>query len=322
LDRLYRQVRSWFGRKALASFLGAGGADIERLSLDWLAKSGKRWRPFLVVVVYRACAPDEERPLPEEIKSLAVAVECIHKASLIYDDIQDDDSQRYGERTVHRIHGIPIALTASLYLLGQGYRLMSACAARPERAVEMLKLATTGHRDLCLGQGRELLWMRRPKPLTVAQVLDLFRWKTAPSFEVVFRLPALSAGADARTHQALAAFSHALGVAYQVQDDLDDFHGRNDVDDVQARRPSVVLAVAHHLARGAARARIAKAWCGRGDVNSAEVRRIIRSVGAAQQAREIVGRYKRAALDALRPLAGLKLKLVLCRLADRMLPEK
>jgi geranylgeranyl pyrophosphate synthase len=105
LDNLYSQVRSWFARKALASFLGAGGADIERISLDWLAKSGKRWRPYLVVVVYRACCSGPEAPLPEEVRSLAVAVECIHKASLIYDDIQDDDSLRYGRKDVQQMRG-------------------------------------------------------------------------------------------------------------------------------------------------------------------------------------------------------------------------
>jgi geranylgeranyl pyrophosphate synthase len=322
LEQLRAAVASWFERAQLARFLGAGDGEIEAMGLDWLARSGKRWRPFLVAALDRACRDQEAGAPREDVKSVAIAVECIHKASLIYDDIQDDDKRRYGEQTLHRVHGVPIALTVSLYLLGQGYRLIAGCAASEAQRVEMLKLATAGHRDLCLGQGRELLWMNNPTPLTVPQVLDLFRWKTAPSFEVVCRLPAMSAGAGPEVHEVLRNFSHSVGVAYQVQDDLEDFHGRSDVDDVQARRPSVVLALAHELARGAAKAKVAEAWCGSAvKVNIEEVRRIIATVGAESKAREIIASYKRAALDALRPLTQMKLKVLLCRVTDKMLPD-
>src|SRR5690606_32155874 len=105
-----------------------------------------------------------------------------------HDDIEDDDPLRYGEPALHTEHGLPIALNAGDLLLGEGYRLIAACEAPADRRVAMLQAAAAGHRTLCLGQGAELCWMRRPEPLEVQQVLEIFRQKTAPAFEVALQL--------------------------------------------------------------------------------------------------------------------------------------
>jgi len=319
-NAVYDEVQSWFARDALRAALGDTKTETERIALDWLARAGKRFRPFLATCMFLAFRQDAVSPLPEVIRSVSLAVECIHKASLIYDDIQDNDAIRYGEPTVHRVHGVPVALTASLLLLGHGYRLIAECDAPGEQRAEMLALATRGHCSLCLGQGEELLWMRRAVPLTPRQVLEIFRHKTATSFEVVFRLPAVCAAAGPEVHEALRRYSAHAGTAYQVQDDLEDFHGRGDVDDVRARRLSIVLAVAYERAEGAARELIRDAWCGEGRVPLEEVRRVIDAVGAEQGARDILGRCKRSALDALRPLGNVGLKVLLCRVTDMILP--
>ena len=75
---------------------------------------------------------------------------------------------------------------------------------------------------MCLGQGSELAWMRTPTPLTVAEVLDIFRMKTAPAFEVALSLGAILAGCDEQVHEVLRQYSESLGIAYQIRDDLDD----------------------------------------------------------------------------------------------------
>ena len=54
-------------------------------------------------------------------------MECFHKASLIHDDIEDDDAQRYGEPTLHVEHGVPVALNVGDLLIGEGYRLLAEC---------------------------------------------------------------------------------------------------------------------------------------------------------------------------------------------------
>src|SRR5207302_38560 len=139
---------------------------------------------------------DPAEPLPRGLRNLAVAVECFHKASLVHDDIEDGDATRYGEPTLHELHGTPVALNVGDLLLGDGYRLIATCDAPAEQIAEMVRIAAAGHRTLCLGQGAELCWARTPQPLTSVQVLDIFRQKTAPAFEVALRLGAAYAGAS------------------------------------------------------------------------------------------------------------------------------
>ena len=277
LTKLHEEISIWFEEEHLRSFLGVSDSDTENISIAWLAGAGKRWRPFLAVSVYEALAGSSGEPIPDKMKSVAIALESIHKASLVYDDIQDGDDVRYGEETLYKQYGVPVALTASLFLLGQGYRMLSTCDAPAEQRAEMLALATAGHCELCLGQGRELCWARTPSPLSVDEVLEIFRFKTAPSFEVVFRLAATCADSSKEVHQILREYSLDIGVAYQVQDDIDDFHGEGDVDDVASGRPSIVLALAYESADGAEKELIAAAWCDESNTVAAdEVRGIIK----------------------------------------------
>ena len=131
------------------------------------------------------------------MRQIAVAVECFHKASLVHDDIEDGDEQRYGQQSLHAAHGVPVALNVGDFLLGEGYRLIGAADAPAERLAEMLRVAADGHRGLSLGQGAELCWRSDPRPLSSAEVLDIFRRKTAPAFDVALRLGAVCAGAGA-----------------------------------------------------------------------------------------------------------------------------
>ncbi len=181
LDGLRREVESWFEPPALDEVFGTKpGSDTERTARCWLAKAGKRWRPFLTVCAFRALCDDQEAALPADLRKLAVAVECFHKASLIHDDIEDGDSMRYGELALHAEHGVPIALNVGDLLIGEGYRLISECQAPADIRARMIQIASRGHCTLCLGQGAELEWMRAPAPLSSVQVLEIFRQKDRP----------------------------------------------------------------------------------------------------------------------------------------------
>jgi len=317
LTKLHDEISGWFEDESLRAFLGVGHTDTENISIEWLARAGKRWRPFLTASIYQALAGAHGEPLPEKVKRAAIAVECIHKASLVYDDIQDGDDVRYGEETLFRTHGVPVALTVSLFLLGLGYKLLSTGAASAEERAEMLALATGGHCELCLGQGRELYWGRKPVPLSVEEVLEIFRLKTAPSFDVVFRLGAICAGAGREVHEILKEYSLDIGVAYQVQDDIDDFRGSGDVDDIACGRPSIVYALAYEAAEAEQKEFVAEAWCA--GSSPEKIRAIIEQTGAAGKAEEILLQYKQRALNALRPLKNRELKIILYRLAGKIL---
>jgi geranylgeranyl diphosphate synthase type II len=315
---LHTQVGDWFTGPAIRETLQADASDTARLSIDWLTRSGKRWRPFLTVAAHMALTHGRPSSIPPAARRLAVAVECLHKASLVFDDIQDGDAVRYGEPTLHAAQGAPMAITAGLYLLGQGYRLVAECGAPPEQVAAMVRLTSEGHRDLCLGQGSELWWTRHPRLLSSAEVLDMFRFKTAPAFEVGLRLGAILGGATAEEHAILAAFSQNIGMAYQIRDDLEDVDGRGDTDDIRAGRPSILMALAAERADDRTRACIEQAWAQRNVVQTEIVRRLIDDVGAVDLARQALQQHKDRALAALRPLRNRELKVLLHRLAGAM----
>jgi geranylgeranyl pyrophosphate synthase len=320
LDSLRKDVDAWFEPAALDRILGGvAGTQTERLGRQWLAKSGKRWRPFLAACAYRAlsdAAPDA--PLPDGLKKLAVAVECFHKASLIHDDIEDDDATRYGEPTLHAEHGVPVALNVGDLLLGEGYRLIAESGASPETVGKMIRVAAAGHRTLCLGQGAELCWARNPQPLSSTEVLDIFRKKTAPAFEVALQLGALYAGADEDVSEVLAKYSEALGIAYQIRDDVEDLEAENHApDDLKAMRPSLPLALAYERTKGDNRKLVESAWR-RNGADAGQLREMITQLGVEERCRGLLDSYKEEAVRSLAELENASLKGLLRRVVSKI----
>jgi geranylgeranyl pyrophosphate synthase len=302
LDALRKEVEAWFKPASLERIMGPAKAQTERVARGWLAKAGKRWRPFLTACAYKALADDPDAPLPSGLKKLAVAVECFHKASLVHDDIEDGDETRYGEATLHADNGVPVALNAGDLLLGDGYRLIAECDAPAAVRGDLVRIAADGHRTLCLGQGAELWWVRQPRPLSSLEVLDIFRGKTAPAFEVALRLGAAYAGAGADVHQVLTQYSEALGIAYQIRDDIEDLGEGHAPDDLEAMRPSLPLALAHERAARDDKVAVEAAWK-RQSTDAADLRAIITRSGAEERCRALLDSYKE---EAIRSLAGLE----------------
>ncbi len=89
-----------------------------------------------------------------------MSIEAFHKASLVHDDIEDDDQFRYGDPTLHRKFGTATAINVGDYLIGLGYRLISRQAAQigPDVAADILDRLAEAHLKLSEGQGAELLW--------------------------------------------------------------------------------------------------------------------------------------------------------------------
>ncbi len=328
LDALKKEVQGWFEPGPLDELLGPAEDDASRVARAWLARAGKRWRPYLATCACMALRSDrqEDPPVPSaELRKLAVAVECFHKASLIHDDIEDGDLERYGEKTLHAEVGMPVALNAGDFLLGEGYRLIGELDVDPAVKVEMLRTASAGHLTLSRGQGRELAWARNPVPLSSIEVLEIFRQKTAPAFEVALRLGAFLGGADPATHDVLRKYSESLGIAYQVRDDLEDFTGEGDSNDLEDLRPSVILAIAHKRAEeGPERDLVGALFRGETPYArvAAEVKEILARRGVTEKAGELLEAYKEDAIRSLRFLSNATLKGLLRRVVGKIFGER
>ncbi|MEZ6016276.1 MAG: polyprenyl synthetase family protein [Planctomycetota bacterium] len=341
-DRTYRldleglkvDVRGWFTPESLAEVFGpTRGVDprTDALAREWLGRDGKRWRPFLATAIWLALESEgrAERPaFTADVRKLAVAIECFHKASLIHDDIEDGDDVRYGEPTLHAEHGVAVAINVGDLLLGEGYRLLSELDAPGDVRARLMAVAAQGHTTLARGQGAELEWARAPKPLASLEVLGIFREKTAPAFEVALRQGALLAGASQDVLDVLGPYSEALGIAYQIHDDLDDFTGAGDSDDLADLRPSLILAIAHKRAsEGAEQDLISAIWRKEravgapGSASRLELEALLGEWGVVQKARDLADAYEVAAVDALAPLSHPSVKGLLRRVVGKIFGE-
>lgn len=276
----------------------------DRIALDWLRRGGKRFRPFMVLASYAALTTGQSPPaddaalpdqLPVGIRRIAVAIEALHKASLVHDDIEDDDRYRYGEETIHRRHGIPTAINVGDYLVGLGYQCVSA--ARDELGAEcvadILAHLTEAHLKLCRGQGAELLALgteREPRP---EEVQRMYAFKTAPAFEAAIYAGVRAADEAWRDPRLLRAYCRYIGVAYQVANDLKDWE-RDESDklvagqDALANRPTLLRALA-----------VKAGYQPREQAYSVQERReAYERLGVFKTAGELTAEYARRALDA------------------------
>lgn len=274
--------------------------ETERIAYEWLLKDGKRWRPFLLASTYSALN-DGTTELPDEVRRLAFAVECFHKASLAHDDIEDHDDLRYGQPTLHEQHGIPVALNAGDLLVGEGYRWIASVETRTS---ELLHIAAENHCTLCLGQGTELLGRSRQQVFSVDQVIEIFRRKTAPAFGVALQLGSVVSGADGELLDTLLAYSESLGIAYQIRDDLEEYKSGEAKD----LRASILLALANdHKPLDVLTA------------DAPNLDHVFDELMVVEKASQLLEHYKNEAVRALNPLQNALLKTLLRRLAAKML---
>jgi geranylgeranyl pyrophosphate synthase len=242
----------------------------EGIAYDWLARGGKRSRPFITLAAYDSLkgAPGtrgaDSVDLPDGVRRAALAVEVFHKASLVHDDIEDDDDFRYGRETLHRQHGVSTALNVGDYLIGLGYRLVSRerKALGGDCTADILDRLADAHQKLAEGQGAELLWRDQgDKTLTALDALKIYALKTAPAFEAALYVGLRLAGPAEQYEKAVVEFSRHLGIAFQILNDLKDWQGDGDNklvsgQDVLAARPTLLLALAQEGLAPAARAEL------------------------------------------------------------------
>ena len=229
----------------------------ENIAYDWLGRGGKRSRPFISLAMYDALKGGDgtlsadKLVIPDSVKRVALAIEAFHKASLIHDDIEDDDGFRYGRETLHRQHGVPVAINIGDYLVGLGYRL----AARDrqeigaEACADIMAKLSEAHLKLSEGQGAELLWRNaQDQAISPLEALRIYALKTSPAFEAALYAGARLAGPVDAYEKLIPEFAKNLGVAFQIMNDIIDFDpvAENKVvagQDILAGRPTILLAM-------------------------------------------------------------------------------
>lgn len=189
-----------------------------------LLAGGKRLRPVLTLEACRLCGGDVEAALP-----FAGAVEMVHTYSLIHDDLpcMDDDDLRRGRPTNHRVYGEATAVLAGDGLLTAAFETMLAPgqALPPERIVLAAGILARAAGGAGMVGGQILDMAGEERALTLAEVEELQRLKTGALITASLEMGWAVAGGTEEQREALRRYGAALGLAFQIQDDILDVVG-------------------------------------------------------------------------------------------------
>jgi geranylgeranyl pyrophosphate synthase len=188
-----------------------------RASLMATFEGGKRIRPICTLL---SCAAAGGREI--DALNAAVAVELLHSASLIHDDIMDRSELRRGKPTLHSHYGLPTAILAGDLLIALAFKALHG-DPRNQKGRILEEFANT-FVQLCEGQSEDI-GFTDIDPIDPAAHREMVRKKTAELLASALAIGALVATENVNTVGCLRNFGLHLGLAYQAQDDLLDEHG-------------------------------------------------------------------------------------------------
>ena len=182
---------------------------------------GKRVRPVLVLAVLDACRVGVEKGF-----SAAMAIELFHNFSLIHDDIMDDAVIRRGQTTVHEkwdtntaiLSGDVMLILAYQYLLDYG----------PEKSRQLLLLFNKTAREVCEGQRMDMDFEIQ-SDVEISSYIQMISFKTAVLLGCSLQMGGILAGMSDQEQSHIYSFGKNLGIAFQIQDDLIDVFGNEEL---------------------------------------------------------------------------------------------
>jgi geranylgeranyl diphosphate synthase type II len=303
VSALKEKVNGFFTEYILTEMIGLSNDQTSQMAIQSMLTGGQRIRPLLTALAYSAYAPEVSEDL---LLHLSVVVECFHKASLIHDDIEDNDDFRYDTETIHKQNGIPVAINTGDFLLGKGYELLGKLPLGASELAACYQLVASGHVSLSLGQGSDLLASKHHQILSLDQQLEIFERKTGSAIRVALLLGAVAAAASETDLSILKTFSGYFGMAYQIKDDLDEYRESNE--HTQVSDYPLMLSL---LAENAPELMNEDLRIAYAENDKLQVSEWINSHHITQKADELLLDYTSKAYDELDKLGNLKMKLSL-----------
>ncbi len=272
-----------------------------------LVPSGKLFRPILLLESAMAVGGDADVVLPA-----AIGAECGHVASLVHDDIIDNDDLRRGKPSVQYKFGADNAIVAGDALIFDLFAALAECrttGAQPDRIVAALDVVARCGIDLCRGQSLEAE-IRERMDFDLDAYLTMVKLKTAALFKGACECGALLAGGEDHMVRALGEYAENLGCAFQIHDDVmsytvdTDVMGKSDTSDISNGRLTLPVILAYWESDPDGRQAITEVLVDDGDpiVRRDTLMEILERTGAITAAAQRAVQYSRDAIDALRAL--------------------
>lgn len=267
------------------------------------ASGGKRLRP--VFVLLGGAFGKEPQP---HLTEVAAAVELLHMATLVHDDIIDDSPTRRGEPTVQARFGKDIAVFTGDFLLTRALLLMSS-----GRADDRLRDLARAMVHICEGEVGQ--YADRFRAATLLRYLKRIHGKTAALFALSLSMGAHQTGADGDVCRRLSRYGMFFGMAFQIYDDMLDYVattkqvGKPVGHDVLSGVYTLPLLMALKDARVASPLR--DLLTAREEVAASRVVDLVRSTDALAKSQRLINRYIKKAMNEIDPLADCSAKAVL-----------
>jgi geranylgeranyl diphosphate synthase type II len=210
-ERVSASLKDWLSRHGAAP-----PRLIEAIGYS-LLDGGKRLRPTLVLESFRACGGNDE---PSALAA-GGAIELIHTFSLVHDDLpaMDDDDLRRGKPTSHKVYGEAMAILAGDAMVAMAFELLARQASAEVAPKLIAELAAASGPAGMIG-GQVLDIDSEKQSVSLEQLQQIHRMKTAALLTTSCRLGAIAARADERQLHALTRFGEHLGLAFQIVDDI------------------------------------------------------------------------------------------------------
>ncbi|WP_394240008.1 polyprenyl synthetase family protein [Halopseudomonas laoshanensis] len=209
---------------------------VEKIGHYIISAGGKRLRPLVVLLSARACGLEDARQ-----HSLAAIIEFLHTATLLHDDVVDISDQRRGRSTANSLWGNAPSVLVGDFLYSRAFEMMVELGD-----MQIMRVLANATNVIAEGEVLQLSKVRDAST-DEATYMEVIRSKTAMLFEASTHSAGLLAGAEAAQTEALRGYGNALGIAFQLVDDVLDYNGdaqamgKNVGDDLAEGKPTLPL---------------------------------------------------------------------------------
>jgi len=204
----------------LRANLNSDSALISQVAVHLVDRKGKRLRPAMVFLSYRTCMNSKVNPAwNPQVMNVALAVEFIHTATLLHDDVIDQSKVRRGQVSVNHKWNNMVSVLMGDFLLAKALRLIVET-----KSLSLLSTASRATEKLSIGEMNEVQESHN-FDLDEETYLQIISAKTASLFTASCESGALTAGAEKKVQEKLKEYGENLGMAFQITDDLLDWVG-------------------------------------------------------------------------------------------------
>ncbi|MQY04660.1 polyprenyl synthetase family protein [Actinomadura macrotermitis] len=317
----FLEGRDLLERDLLGLWQGRHDNLLDRISEYALVPAGKLLRPLLVLESAR-CVGGR----PEDLARPALALEYLHVATLVHDDIIDEDDMRRGRPSVQAAFGLASAIVAGDGLLLETFAALTGPLpgdVPADAVVALVNVTAEAGLSVCRGQLMETELVGDLE-CGVDRYLTMAGLKTGALFEASCRAGAILGDAPQEWVEALGVFGSRLGVAFQIRDDLLAFDGTSALigkpqeSDLHNHRPTLPILLGYQRASADERKRLARAFHEDqpADRSYAVVSEVLEATGAREAAGEVAAGLIRQAKDRLTALPACESVVTLAGIAD------